>query len=402
MLRPDLQPYFLDEQQCKEFATRQMLSFITFPDSEIEPPPHVRPASGESLFSFNAIPDKAFGDRPELFNWKSRDIYDVDGLLLFRDQTLDLGSGNEWHVRVAANSLLREQVWCTCAYAEPEPNRSLKVLVENALAVLRGNDSLEPFIVADEENVRLVAYNYPRLGILCYSRADHDARFVLDIENLTVISLEQQTPSANSESVTAVWSPYDAVNRSTAAHFCGLWQRNLLTLPALPESHADLPDDIREAENFVLEQHIVNPMLTPIAQESDAHCAAATAQMILAHYDLNNRSQAEVADLMQTGPTGAKPEDQLTGLNEILKGSPYIATLDNGPTYAEALDELRADRPLKTGGPIHARAVAGFRVETNGKKWLYIFDPRPTGQGSICCEIWDEAIHKNFMYVRPR
>ncbi len=401
MRRPELQPYFLSEQECKEIATRQMLSFITPPDSQAEPPPHVRPPSGESLFSYAAIPDDAFGDGPEIFNWKSRDIYDVDGLLLFRDQTLDLGSGNEWHVRTAASELLREQVWCVCAYGAPD--RSLKVLIERALAELRNDADLEPFIAKDEENVRLVAYSYPRLGILCYSRTDHDAKSVIDIESLTIISIAQPTPPDNPEAVMAVWSPYDVVVRSTTAHFRGLWKRNLRTLPALPESREALLDAIRDAEdpNLAQNQHIIKPELTLIPQDRDERCAAATAQMILEHYGLNDKTQAEIADVMQTTSIGATPENQEAGLNVILNGRGYKAELDTGPTYEEALIELSANRPLKTGGPIHARAVAGFRVEPSGKKWLYIYDPQPTGLGSKCCEVWDQETHKNFMYVKP-
>ena len=399
LLKLDSQPNFLSEQECKEIATRQMLSFITLPDTEAEAPPQLRLASGKSMFSLDALHDEAIGEGPELFNWKSRDIYDVNGLLLFREQTLDLGSGNEWHVCTAASDLLQTQVWCACDYDGPAPN--VETLIARALAELRDNTDLEPLIVEGEEDIRLVSYSYPNLGIPCYTPTNPASKFVIKLEDLTIIPIEPYTPQKNPESLTAVWSPYEIVVRSPIAQLNKLWKRNRGLLPALPKTLEDLPDAIRAARASILEQHFITPQLTLIPQKTSVSCAAATAQMILKHHGINGTPQLAIADDMHTGSSGPTPENQLKVVNSLLAGTGLQAVPEPDPSFEKAQIEIRAGRPFKTGGPLHARAVGGFRAEVGDVNWLYIYDPQPENQGKICCERWNAELHNNFMYVKP-
>lgn len=407
MLRPDLRPRYLDEQECKEMATRQILSFITLPDTKEGDPPHVRPAPGASLFPFEDLTDEAFGDGPELFNWKSRDIYDVDGLLLFRDQTLDLGADREWHVLTAASDLLQTQAWCVCSHG----SRALsdKALIENALKGLRSHPDLEPFVADDEENVRLVAYSHPNVGILCYSRSDPDARFVFKLGEPIVIPLGAYKPPENPQSLTAFWSPYDMVGRHTIAHYRQLWEQNMALLPPLPENREGLLDAIREARKRVRNEHLVKPKLTLIPQKTPTTCAVATALMILRHHRIDIAklvppvTEQEIAENMRCEPDGATPEDQVIEVNRLLAlaGSKLQAVLDYNPTFDEARSELSEDRPLKIGTKGHARAVAGFRADLGGKDWFWIFDPLPENLGKTCCVPWTRGTGLDCMYVKP-
>jgi hypothetical protein len=401
MLNLDFQPNFLSEQECKEIATRQMLSFITLPDTEeeVEPPP-LRHASGKPMFSLDALDDEAIGEGPELFNWKSRDIYDVNGLLLFREQALNLASGNEWHVCIAASDLLQAQVWCACDYDGSAPN--VETLIARALAELRDNTDLEPLIVEGEEDIRLVSYSYPNLGIPCYSLTNPATKFVIKLEDLTIIPLEPYMPQENPESLTAVWSPYNMAVRSPMAQLSERWQQSMNLLPALPNTLEDLPDAIRAARDSIVEQHIITPPLTLIPQKTSVSCAAATAQMLLKHHDIKKvPPQLTIAADMQTGSTGPTPENQIIVVNSLLTGTGLQAVLEQEPSFEKAQIELRAGRPFKTGGPLHARAVGGFRSEVGDVNWLYIYDPQPENQGKICCERWNAELHNNFMYVKP-
>jgi hypothetical protein len=394
---PRLDPDFLTEQQCKEIATRQILSFITLYDTKAEPPPHQRRASGESLFSFDALPDGAFGKGPALFNWMSHDIYDVDGLLLFRDQALDIGSGYEWCVRVAASDLLRTPVYCINA----ESRVNIEALKERALAELRNLD-LEPLIVKGEKAIRIVSYSYPNPGILCYSQADPTARFVIDLWDLTILPVNPYERPENPESLTAIWSPYDIVVRSTIAQFRWLWKRNMALLPELPKSRKGLPNAIRKARAYIPGDQMTTPALSPIPQKASNYCAAATAQMIFEQHGEKTFTQVAIADAMQivAGGDGATPENQVAGINKLV-GTKLRAELDDQPSPEKAQCEILADRPFKIGSSIHARAVGGFRVEAGNKTWLHILNPSPTNQGSFCYEPWDVNPYSNFMYVRP-
>jgi len=406
MLQSDLQPHLLDEQECKEHATRSVLSFITLPETKERDPPDVRPAPGVPSFSLEDLPDDAFSGGPELFNWKSRDIYDVNGLLLFRDLTLDIGRGREWHVRTAASDLLQTQVWCECRKGPFAP--SDKTLIENALKELRRYPDLEPFTVDDEENVRLVAYSHPNTGILCYSRSDPDERFVSKLGEPLIIQIEPYVPPENPESLFAVWSPYDLVGRHTITHLRQVWEQNLAFLPPLPKNRTDLPNKIREARKTVLDEHFVFPEVPFVSQTTPKTCAVAAALMLLNHHGIDIKklvppvTEQEIAINMKVEPDGARPEDQVVEVNRLLglAGAKLQAVPDADPTFKEAQDELAADRPLKIGGG-HARVAAGFKLQLGGQDWLWIYDPLPENIGKKCCVPWTKDTGTDFMYVKP-
>lgn len=406
MLRSDLQPHLLDEQECKEYATRQLLSFITLPDTKEGEPPDVRPAPGAPSFSLEGLPDDAFSGGPELFNWKSRDIYDVDGLLLFRDLTLDIGAGRKLRSRTAASNLLQTQVWGK--YFPGPFAQSDKTLIENALKELRRYPDLKQFIVDDDDDVRLVAYSYPNTGILCYSRSDPDERFVSKLGEPLIIPIKPDTPPENPESLFAVWSPYDLVGRHTIIHLRQVWEQNLAFLPPLPKHRIELPDKIREARKSVLGEHIVIPEVPFVPQRRPKTCAVAAALMLLKHHgiDIDNLkprvTEQEIADNMRCEPDGARPEDQVTEVNRLLgrAGAKLQAVPDASPTFEEARDELAEERPLKIGGG-HARVAVGFREQRGGQDWLWIHDPFPENIGQICCVPWTKDTGQDFMYVKP-
>ncbi len=397
-LRPDLQPDFLSVQASKEIASRQMLSFIIPPGTEAERTLTAGRghAPDRPFFSLDMLPDGAIGEWPELFNWVSRDIYDVDGLLLFRDQTIDLGSGNEWHVRTAASDLLQMPVWSVAA----GPALNVEALIEKALAVIRESTDLEPFIADGEEDVRLVAYNYPKLGILCNSRTAPDVKFVFDIGRRLVIPLDSVEPQENPESVTAIWSPYDVVVRSTIAHFRWLWKREMDLLPVPPKIGENLRKVIMRARESIKEEE-TSPALILIPQLTPLFCAAATAEMILRQHGIKDKDQNALAYDMDIGPHGAHPDNQVRGINMGLTSRVIRAEPDVTPSFEEAKIEILAERPFKSGYPGHARAVGGFRTELGDKNSLHIYDPYPENQGRILWERWSEKLNRNYMYVRP-
>jgi len=388
----NFEPEYLAELECAIIASRQMLSFILDPDADPESLP--KNPWNDPLLSLNALPEGAIDDGPALFKWRSQDIYDVDGLLLFRDQALDLGSGNEWRVRVAASDVLRTPVKCI----RVGPSLNLEELAADARAELEKSAELAPLTIGDEKDVRLVCYNYPNIGIR-YTSLTQPGQFVSDIDQQRVVQIDSLGLDDNPESITTVWSPYDIVARSTVSYFRSLWERKMALLPSLPDSFSKLPAAIKLARLSIEDAQPTRPPLTLIPQVGEKNCAAATARMILNHYG-KDKPETVLASLMNTRDGGATPEAQVNAINSLFPGV-LTATPDTSPDFDEARDEILANHPLRTASPGHARAVGGFRSELGEVDWLLIYDPEPAHKGRICMEIWDREFHRDFIYVRP-
>ena len=392
----DLRLEFLNEEETKKIATRQMLSFLRPasepPEEDVEPLLR-RHAPSEALFSLGALPEGSFTEGPALFDWQSRDIYDVDGRLMLRDHTIDLGEGNEWRVRCAVSNLLRTPVWTVRAHR----NLNVDGRIEKALAALRENPDLKPKFVDDETTVRLVSHNYPKLGILC-ERSDDSTNFVYDIGDSTIIPVHSNEEEINPESDTLIWSPYDIVVSSTIVRFRSIWYRDLTALPELPESVNDLPMAIVKAQGKIEQKHLTRPEVQLSPQENPQFCAPASAQMIMHHHGVN-KSQDEIWAAMKKNPQGGvNPEDQVPAIFQVSKGV-LRAEGDDTVSFEEAQREICAHRPFKAAVPQHARVCGGFRVDVDGKTWLYIYNPEPLLQGGIYWEAFEANRLNDFMYV---
>jgi hypothetical protein len=390
---PDVQPSFLKEEQSRVIASRQLLSFLTVPSEPTTE--QEKRAPSKRLFSLGGIPQDAFTNKPGLLNWKSRPIYDVDGELLFWDQTLPLTSGNEFHVRIAGSDLLRTPVWNIGA----GPTMDVDGLISKALLFIQATGDLKPLIVEGETTVRLTCYGYPRLGILCSSQAELSAQFVVDLWDWTKIRVEPKALNPP-ESVITVWSPYDLVNRSTLADFRSRWERDIELLPLLPPTIDGFSNAVRMAQTSIIEERTTNPELVKTGQETGYYCAAATAQMILEQHGFTELTQIEIANLMLTNPTnGATPLNQERAIRP-LTDSRLKGVLDQTASVLEAKREIRANRPFKIGLASHARACGGFKTETGGREWLYLYDPLPTRKGRVYYEPWQSSRPIDFMYVQ--
>lgn len=296
--------------------------------------------------------------------------------------------------RAPAGDLMRAAADCVNA----ERHMNIEALKKRAFAELVKHPELEPLIVEGEEDVRLVCYNYPNLGILCYSGTDTATRFVMDLWDLTIIPVNPYEHRENPESVNAVWSPYDIVARSTVALFRSIWSRNVDSLPTPPRSFQELLDTV--AGEPAAKDVFTNPPLILRPQSDGDKCAAATAQIILEQHGEKGHTQADIAKAMDTAAGGATPENQVKGINKLV-GTKLRAELDDQASPEEARCEILANRPFKVGSAIHARAVGGFGVEAENRTWPHILNPSPTGLGSVCYDPRDPIQHANFMHVRP-
>jgi hypothetical protein len=146
------------------------------------------------------------------------------------------------------------------------------------------------------------------------------------------------------------------------------------------------------------------------AQQTDVYCAVATGQMILDFYKWHF-TQDQIATTMGTTSTGTSQNGQIDGYqgrsNHCLE-----ATLDTSADFSEAVAEIDANRPFKSGIPGHARCGAGYErswllASWSANRWLKVYDPWPWNAdicngGAITWENWDTVDHTNFIYVRHR
>src|SRR5688500_19772053 len=83
----DLESTFVTEEDSRLYASQQILLFLSVPEDHDDHQPFTaKERARESLVPFDKIPPDAFSNNKGLFRWTTRPIYDIDGLLLFRDQ----------------------------------------------------------------------------------------------------------------------------------------------------------------------------------------------------------------------------------------------------------------------------------------------------------------------------
>lgn len=395
----DFLPLPISEAKSKQIATRQLLSFLSVRDDEHDSKGRRR-APSKKLFSLSRIPDNAQLNAPPLLKWQTREIYDVDGALLFRDQILDLGGDNRIEVRTAANDLLKTPVWSVRA----GERLGVAAAIDKARETINDNPDLKPVLDDPAAPPKLVCYAYPKLGILAYRTNQPDLRFVVDLWDRTLFPVKNQAgpldagPSA--ESIKTVWSPYDLVSRATVDLFRERFNRHEAGLAPMPQTREQLLPAIAAAR-ATIEELTTNPELFPvIGQQTNTFCAPATMAMILRHHSVI-KDQGFIAGVMQTSSvTGTTPVNQADAIDDLTDNK-FVGKLDLTTSFSEGKEEIRENRPFKTGGVSHARACCGFMIEPNNKEWLYIYDPLPANKGNIYFESWDAGFHANYIYVRP-
>jgi hypothetical protein len=281
----------------------------------------------------------------------------------------------------------------------------------------------------------LVCYCYPKIGVMV--RFDlpgrRGAQVIIDVsDGLPVVNF-----GADELEGSTAYSYLDVIVQPTEEKRARRWARLEEDLeivrraaPQLFEIERPLPREVRPdlAEKLVREfpyvlwplssQRVLRygPRCSPhecfqlYAQQTNVYCAVATGQMILDFYRWNF-TQDQIATAMGTGPGGTGQAGQEAGY-ESLSQNCLEATFDGSADWTEARAEINANRPLKSGIPGHARAVAGWMRTWSWASLSYdlslkVYDPWPWNAdicagGAVLWEDWDAVDHTNFMYVRHR
>lgn len=372
----------ITESESLNIAKSQILSFIEINyEGALN-----KKAESKKYFDFDFLPEGSLVTN----GWKTREIYDIHLDLIFRDHILDISTEEEIRVRVSANNALITPVWSVKAGVKLD----FEEAKSTALAYIKSNlKDLTP--VKLEGKVPLVCYSYPKMGVICNDERGNLS--AVDIYDYSVIEQDLIGKSSEAEQVT-MWSPMDMINTSSIGMYKETWKGIFESLPKYQAT--DLYQQVEKASGNVIENCIVNPELKIEGQETDVYCAVATAKMLLQHHGILV-GQSELAFLMKTGSSGTSNPNQIEG---IIVGSQYElnATFDRTATFEEGKNEILNNRPFKSAITGHARACGGYKIEKNGRVFLYIYDPWPPNKGEIYYEDWESEYHTNYIYVRPK
>jgi hypothetical protein len=328
-----------------------------------------------------SLPDQEKEDRTAaLFADEPLQIFDVQGRLTFYEFVGRLERGAEVRARAAANALLAAPVFSLTVGPAIDIFRQIAIAEQQAMSL-----GLRPRLLPHA----LVAYSYPKLGLLCED--SNDSLVVVDLFefNTSSVSILSERRQARAEAP-AIWSPFDRAHPASVGERREEWETNLSVISD------------SEAGPVGAEEYVIKGAKC-VAQQNERFCACACAKMILDFHGIT-LSQLAISDAMRTGADGSTNENQIKAYSE-LSGHALVAKLDSTASFLEAKDECLADLPMKSGVPGHARVVAGWRTQTKGaltSSWLWILDPWPVGSGRTYWENWDAIPHSNFIYVLPR
>lgn len=343
-------------------------------------------------------------------------IDDLGGQALFYDFTVaDVGV-----VRAAANSLVGSPVVSlqlgTHAWSPRE-------------AMDRASKAASARLEQDAVATSLVCYSYPKIGV----RVEHTDREgdrraqLLDVADQRPIEVfgadEPEGLTSYSFLGEAARAAPTRLRRFAAATTeLEAWNE------AAPEVTEGRPIDLAVVRSLLLKEvslayfplyswntvryapRCARPEVFQLyAQQTNVFCAVATGQMILDFYKYHF-SQNAIATAMSTGSGGTSNSGQVTGY-ESLSGNGLTAVYDTSASWAEAKAEIDANRPIKSGIPGHARAVAGWKrhnislVGSTPSRWLKVYDPWPWNAdicdgGAVYWEDWDAVTHTNWIKVQ--
>jgi hypothetical protein len=346
-------------------------------------------------------------------------IDDLDGRPLFYDFEVGDGLGV---VRASANTLVGNPV----VFVQLGPHRWAAGDAMERAAKAGG----EHFESGEARATSLVCYAYPKIGVRVEG-TDREGRTrarIVDVADLRPVdrfgddALEGQTSYSFLDHVRDQ-APARLRRHRLAMRELDLWRE------AAPEVVEGGPlSEVSPVQSLALSKaylayipwyswHTVRfaprcdrpEVFQLYAQQTSVYCAVATGQMILDFYKYHF-DQDDIATAMGTGTGGTGNSGQVAGY-ESLSNHGLEATYDGSAAWSEARAEIDANRPVKSGIPGHARAVAGWKRQnvflagTAPQRWLKVFDPWPWNAdicdgGAVYWEDWDSVTHTNWIRVQ--
>jgi hypothetical protein len=357
---------------------------------------------------------------PGAVNRTPQVIQDINGQPLFHDFKVSRGDATFGYVRVAASRLLGSSVIAT---ELGERHWSFEAAARKLSPRVK-----REFKGAKISTPRLVCYSYPKLGV----QFDVDGpagkkRAIFDVSSLARVP--ERVEAGDQREGFVAWSFYDSLSdderkrrlarfKKAEGDLAGLSGRMLKSVLAArtvagaldvlkPVYRRSVTKLLQYCNHYAYTHARSHHCFSLHGQQVDDYCAVATCQMILCYYRYYY-AQVDIDPALGYSAGSGCPPDQSPGY-KTLTCNHLDSSFDTAPTWEKARDQINLLRPMKSGIPGHARAVAGYsytwwKLSGIQDKKLYIYDPWPWNAdyaqgGAVVWEDWDAVTHTNYVYA---
>lgn len=348
------------------------------------------------LQATGALPDDVLGTR---LDEQGTAIHDLTGEVLVERVALDKGGYLDVGVHPATGAALVAVV----PGATWDPER----LVEQGRRALTARQG------ADADEIRFVAYSWPRVGLQFLRGGEEVA--LLELGTWEPVPPARQREQGEPPAEHERWSyleeqPGDVRERNVESYrqategLAGLVTTFDLERLTVVRLRPDVLDELRlridtRTLHYSTRSGDHETCFELRDQQTSVWCVAASVQMVLDFYRYEypqTRIAGELGLGTLTNPNGlpyANDGDVVTVL-EDLTGKALTAGMDTTPTFNEVRAQIRANRPVISFIPGHSRVVAGYtRIDLGlfgfGFRGFLVYDPWPPGSGAIVR--WEDA-----------
>jgi len=336
-------------------------------------------------------------------------IYDPSGEVLFYRLSLGDECGNRvGYADIAAHTLFGSPLLATAPAATWDAGAWIAE-AQTALERLRHDKSYDKKKLADYDEVRLVAFSFPKLAVQFLAKGKE--LIMLELGTWAVVPLgDRRKRKAMQPGSFERWSLIEEMpvrdKRSAHKHFEARAKAlGRIKLRAVPDANTISRNNLSAWESILRfydtrELHYSTRSSDHHAcyelrgQETNVWCVAASVQMLLDFYRYEY-TQSRIAQALNLGtlqnPNGlpyANDNDVAVQLNALSSGA-LSAQMLTSPPFSTYTAEIRANRPLVSFIPGHSRTVAGYTqsifviLGLGGFRGLLIYDPWPPNVGVI-------------------
>jgi hypothetical protein len=357
------------------------------------------------------------------FNPDPITLHDLNGEPLFHEFTVMEGKREVGRVKAAASRLVGSPVVTVERGPRAwDPAKATKLALDAAKKAYPRREA---------KAMEFVCYSYPKVGVRVELAGEKPLSIIVDVADGSIVQTFGEDEKEGQTAWSFLESRPDSALDLRLRRFDEADRELELTRKATKEmfSTGFTARDLTAARSrFVLASDYAialyssrvltyGPRCTPqpsfalYAQQTNVYCAVATGQMILDFYR-RPFEQTAIAAAMGTDSGGTSQAGQDAGYIALSNGC-LDAWHDFSADWNEAKAEIDANRPLKSGIPGHARAVAGWKRQnfflagSTPQRWLQVYDPWPWNAdlcagGAVYWEDWTAVTHTNWCFVRHR
>jgi hypothetical protein len=336
-------------------------------------------------------------------------IYDPSGEVLFyRVPLRDAGGGRLGYADIAAQTLFGSPLLATAPDAGWDAGEWIAE-AQSALERLRDSDTYRNKRIANYDEVRLVAFSFPKLAVQFLA----NGKEIVMLELATWAVVPHETRGKRKAMQPGSFERWSLIKEMPARlkqtarkHFEARAKAlGRIQFREVPEANTISRNNLLSWESILRlydtrELHYSTRSSDHYTcyelrgQETNVWCVAASVQMLLDFYRYEY-TQSGIAQALNLGtlqnPNGlpyANDNDVAVQLNALSSGA-LSAQMLTAPSFSAYTAEIRANRPLISFIPGHSRTVAGYTqalfviLGMGGFRGLLVYDPWPPNAGVI-------------------